>query len=259
MIAALTGQLASTNSISTTVDSGNHYVLILASGKYQSNIWILDTGATRHICNNISMFTELKRVIGTRVRLPNNMLIQVESQGSIQINDHILLKNVLYVPQFELNLVSISQLVMNKTVKASFYHNHAVLKQIIAKKQIGIANTEAGLYLLQDVFEEKVRVHEVHAAVSFQQWHKRLGHTAAEKIKSISSSLHLNKVDEKHICTICPLAKQKRLSFKSANNVAKIPFELIHCDLWGPYHLPDHKENRYFVTIVDDCTRFTWT
>ena len=49
------------------------------------------------------------------------------------------------------------------------------------------------------------------------------------------------------------------MAFVSNNHVAQNPFELIHCDIWGPYHLLDFKGNRYFVTIVDDCTRFTWT
>ena len=36
------------------------------------------------------------------------------------------------------------------------------------------------------------------------------------------------------------------------------PFDLIHCDVWGPFHLPDFSGHRYFLTLVDDCTRYTW-
>lgn len=35
-------------------------------------------------------------------------------------------------------------------------------------------------------------------------------------------------------------------------------FELIHCDLWGPFSVPDHNGIRFFLTIVDDFTRCTW-
>ena len=36
------------------------------------------------------------------------------------------------------------------------------------------------------------------------------------------------------------------------------PFDLIHCDIWGPYHLPAYYGHQFFLIIVDDCTRFTW-
>lgn len=44
------------------------------------------------------------------------------------------------------------------------------------------------------------------------------------------------------ICHACPLAKQKRLRFESHNNVSQNPFDLVHCNIWGPfpvYHIFD--------------------
>lgn len=34
-------------------------------------------------------------------------------------------------------------------------------------------------------------------------------------------------------------------------------FDLLHCDIWGPYHIPSHSGHKYFFTLVDDCSRFT--
>ena len=59
-------------------------------------------------------------------------------------------------------------------------------------------------------------------------------------------------------CTICPLTKQSKLDFVSHNNLATLPFDLIHCDIWGPHHIPFYSRHQYFLTLVDDCTRFTW-
>ena len=36
-------------------------------------------------------------------------------------------------------------------------------------------------------------------------------------------------------------------------------FDLIHYDIWGPYHVPSHDGLQYFLTLADDCSRFTWT
>ena len=37
------------------------------------------------------------------------------------------------------------------------------------------------------------------------------------------------------------------------------PFQLIHLDLWGPYKIANICGAHYFLTIVDDFTRTTWT
>ena len=36
------------------------------------------------------------------------------------------------------------------------------------------------------------------------------------------------------------------------------PFVLLHCDIWGPYKVPYLSGARYFLTIMDDFSRFTW-
>ena len=43
------------------------------------------------------------------------------------------------------------------------------------------------------------------------------------------------------------------------NNLFAAVFDLIHCNIWGPCHVPTHDGMQYFLTIVDDCSRFTWT
>nr|KYP55041.1 Retrovirus-related Pol polyprotein from transposon TNT 1-94 [Cajanus cajan] len=35
-------------------------------------------------------------------------------------------------------------------------------------------------------------------------------------------------------------------------------FDLIHVDLWGPYSIPFVHGHKYFLTIVDDHSRYTW-
>ena len=67
----------------------------------------------------------------------------------------------------------------------------------------------------------------------------------------------LNSVSNE-ICEIFPLAKHKRLPFPFHNHVSEFPFDLIHCDIWGPYMVPTVAGHKYFLTIVDDCTRSTW-
>ena len=58
-------------------------------------------------------------------------------------------------------------------------------------------------------------------------------------------------------CYICPLAKQRRLSFDYHNHMSQFPLDLVHYDIWGPYFVSSHVGHRYFLTLVDDCSRFT--
>jgi len=49
------------------------------------------------------------------------------------------------------------------------------------------------------------------------------------------------------------------MSFPLSTISTKLPFELVHVDTWGPYHTKTYIGYRYFLTIVDDYTRATWT
>ena len=35
-------------------------------------------------------------------------------------------------------------------------------------------------------------------------------------------------------------------------------FDLIHCDFWGPFYVSTIDSCKYFLTIVNDCSRCTW-
>ena len=61
------------------------------------------------------------------------------------------------------------------------------------------------------------------------------------------------------VCDICPKAKQHRLAFPTSSISTTAAFELIHIDTWGPYHTKARSGHRYFLTIVDDFSRATWT
>lgn len=77
------------------------------------------------------------------------------------------------------------------------------------------------------------------------------------RLNLLKPTLHF-KDTHNTCCHICPLAKQRRLSFPAHNHVAENVFDLIHCDIWGSFSTQTHAGFSYFVTLVDDCSRFTW-
>ena len=66
------------------------------------------------------------------------------------------------------------------------------------------------------------------------------------------------KSNSNFICETCQMAKFHRLPFTQSDSIASLPFELVHMDLWGPYKTLDITGASYFLTVVDDHTRFTW-
>ncbi|CAN1791212.1 Retrovirus-related Pol polyprotein from transposon TNT 1-94 [Linum perenne] len=88
----------------------------------------------------------------------------------------------------------------------------------------------------------------------FDLWHFRLGHSALDCLPDLVKS----KKNSSFHCKVCPLAKQKRLKFPVSASYAQTAFALIHIDIWGPYSVPTIDGFKFFLTIMDDHTRFTW-
>ncbi len=142
---------------------------------------------------------------------------------------------------------------------------------------IGLGREQNGLYLLQQSIDSSsvaptpISCAALNKALnslsstrstsdSFHVWHCRLGHPSKSRMISLShvmpNAFQCNNTDI--VCTVCPLAKQKRLPFSNNNNLYSFPFDLVHIDIWGPYHVPTIEGYRYFLTLVDDCSRTTW-
>lgn len=99
-----------------------------------------------------------------------------------------------------------------------------------------------------------------HCTYSSHKWHLRFGHVSHEKLnvlKGIYPSIWCNKTS--FPCDVCHLAKQKKLPFPDSNNVSMHVFDLIHVEIWGPLPFPSTFGHKYFLTIIDDKSRFTWT
>ena len=49
-----------------------------------------------------------------------------------------------------------------------------------------------------------------------------------------------------------------RNSFKGTDDRSQHPFNLTHNDVWGPFPSLTISRVRWFIVLVDDCTRLTW-
>ena len=126
-----------------------------------------------------------------------------------------------------------------------------MIKDLSTKWVISRGRESGGLYIL----EIEVPTYVVCSGVvtSFKL-HYRLGHPSLSLLKKIypqfSSLSSLNYES-------CQYAKFHRMHLSPrANKRVFAPFELIHFDDWGPCPVLSPTELRYFVTFVDDFSRF---
>jgi hypothetical protein len=124
---------------------------------------------------------------------------------------------------------------------------------------IGVGKQQGGLfYLLNKPLFHSAQVCSVSIKdVSTDLWHYRLGHLSNSRMKLLANFIPSVSCTFESICTVCPLAKQHRLPFSSSTFVSQSLFDMIHCDIWGPFAVKSNN-NSFFFTIVDDFSRFTW-
>lgn len=76
-------------------------------------------------------------------------------------------------------------------------------------------------------------------------------------MKTISSISSISNLI--YHCDVCPLTRQSKLPFPASSIKFNSAFELVHIDTWELYKSPTHDGYKYFLIIVDNFTRCTWT
>lgn len=116
----------------------HHQCLSSLYNSLPSSSWILDNGATTHVCSDLARFNDLSpvvgvtvSVVGVTVSLPNDVRETISHIGTIHISPAIVLHNVLHVPSFHFNLISINTLIQDSKCSAHFYHDSCFLQESI--------------------------------------------------------------------------------------------------------------------------------
>ncbi|KAF7808414.1 Retrovirus-related Pol polyprotein from transposon TNT 1-94 [Senna tora] len=238
--------------------------------------WILDTGASSHICSNINLVQQnffLNPPI--KVHLPDSSTKPVHTKGQVVLHSKLTLHNVLLIPSFDFNLLSVNKLVKETNLHLIFHKHHCILQDLKSEEIIAIAGVRRNLYILEPrSFDPFVIKHSLSQCDSLSNvlcnaipisnektsvvWHQRLGHCPLLVLNHINS---IKNTELKHlpVCDVCHLAKQNRIPFLTSETKAQEALELLHIDVWGPYAKPSLTNAHYVLSIVDDFSTVTWT
>ncbi|CAH9146225.1 unnamed protein product [Cuscuta epithymum] len=191
------------------------------------------------------------------VQLPNGEVTRATHVGDVQISSRLKLEKVLLVPGLQCNLISLAQLIDQRKCDIFFTNDICVIQDLLTSIPIGVGDRRGGVYFFRSL--DQPQAHAVVVPDSGELWHSRLGHPSVKVLRLVNI---LNKASLKSVqndtCDACLRGKQTRDVFNISLARAVEPFELIHCDVWGPYRTPATGGSRYFLTIVDDYSRAVW-
>ncbi|KAL0427172.1 UNVERIFIED_CONTAM: hypothetical protein Slati_2892000 [Sesamum latifolium] len=202
-----------------------------------SGSWIVDSGATKHVFGDLTLFSNYTPATHNKVALPDGSKQCITHIGSVRLSEHITLQNVLYIPSFSVNLLSVSQLCHDFPISFVFLKSKCFMQDLKTKENLAIGRLVGQLYIFYHTSFVVPRT-SIHQSVSSPflnsvlpstennsdvLWHKRLGHASVEAIQHISS-IKVQHYSNMSPCDICHYSKQQRLPFPSSDSLVDSVF-----------------------------------
>jgi transposase InsO family protein len=236
--------------------------------KNQKDVWYIDSGATSHMSNDESFFKTLEKRKMRDVTVANGESAKVLGIGRGELHClngkdeavKVCLEDVLYVPDLTENLLSVKRL-----AKTGHSVGFTGEQCEISKNNIVIAKGK----LSPDMYELRVPHRSLavkqnqHTPNCQHSWHRRFGHRHPEdvqklEIKKMATGLKIQDCGIREVCECCIKGKMSRCPIpKKATTRATSVLELVHTDLCGPMQNATPSGKRYFMTMIDDYSRFT--
>ena len=190
-------QIASVSSCSIDPASITGKFLPSVNHTHTLTSWILDSGATDHVSASLTHFRSYNQLNPPiMVKLPNGHYVPATHSGDICLSASIILSDVLYIPSFTFNLISISKLVSSTNCKLIFFSTSCILQDTNTQARIGTVEVRNGLYHLTP---NHITTPTVQTAITHPQciitlidlWHFRMGHLSFERLQHMQSSYPL--------------------------------------------------------------------
>ena len=228
--------------------------------------WIIDSGATQHMTyekDQLFNYVEFKQPC--TVNLGDDRSILAYGKGTYRIVadlgdrvQNISLRDVLYLPDLEKNLLSVRAMV-KWGANVEFVRDECKITR--NGKLLAVGEMHGKLYMLKIVMSEHINMAKKDS--NLKLWHYRYGNLGMDSVTKLMKDDMVvgmdNTTDEDTVCEGCIMGKQHGTKYpKGKAQRATEPFELVHSDVCGPMSVNSIGGSRYFVTFTDDYTRYTY-
>jgi len=233
--------------------------------------WVADTSATTHMTSDLAQLNLAASFSGAdTITTAGGSGLTISNIGSSILDvPHcsLQLKQVLHVPKLSQHLLSVHKLCKDNNCRFicdafGFWTQDKITGNVLLK---GLCR--AGLYPIpfsfsfpsQSLFPNNP-VCYLGKQVNTSLWHKRFGHPSNTVTSALlkQSQISFTLDTSKFVCTTCLEGKLAKLPFPYAVVKSVKPLEVIHSDVWGPSPTVSVDGFRYYVSFIDECTRFTW-
>ena len=191
-----------------------------------------------------------------------------------------LLRDVIYAPAFEKNLISVSKLELqglstNIHKGTLTVYRDQIANSIVSTEGVGglyPIRTKCLLYypnevkqLLQQgahVMAQESQSHSESQSDHTKLWHRRFAHLNVQGIMELKHNSAVYGLEKATInphldCTDCALGKAKNSPSTALEKIGSTaPLQLLHMDLWGPCRTVSAGGARYLLTVTDDYSRY---
>jgi histone deacetylase 1/2 len=170
----------------------------------------------------------------------------------------IQLHNILHVPDASKSLLSSHQLTLDNHTFMKIHPFFFLIKDQVTKQIVFKGPCHGGLYPL--VLASESSKHALATIKpSSSTWHRRLGHPSSFIVQKILRKNNLSYSPEinPYICDACQQVKSHLLPYPVSTSVSTVPLEQIFSDVWGSASLSVGK-HAYYVSFIDDFSKFTW-
>ena len=227
----------------------------------------MDSGATCHMCNNEKMFATFKSFNKAQeVTLGDGHVLEATGEGIVQIkmklpNEKLRrrnLRNVLFVPKLAYNLLSVSKAA--EAGRTTQFDESGCQIFNSDMNVIAVAKRVGNLYYLE--------CQENHSLSVMMQsnerlWHRRFGHLGENGLVKLAKSgliksFNYDSSKEIGFCETCIGGKHQRSKFPASSTRCKEPLGLVHSDVCGKMNTASLGGAVYFLTFIDDNTRYVW-
>ena len=241
-----------------------YYVTYVSESNYVQDddvAWWVDSGATVHVCKDRCWFKTYESLNdGSILHMGNESTALVHGRGCVDLNFSsgkiVTLFNVIHVPDIRKNLVS-----------SSVLNNHGY-KQVIESDKFILSKHGVFIgfgYLCNQMFRLNIVTDIVNSAfISTSKmndsilWHARLGHVHYKRMQDMSKDGLIPAFDmDTEKCKTCMLTKITKKPFQGVKRETEL-LELIHSDLCDLHATPSLGNKKYFVTFIDDASRFCY-
>lgn len=178
--------------------------------------------------------------------------VPIKGKDKINLVSATIKSDVLYVPSFPFQLLSVHKLIHTLNCEVIFTSHKVVFQDQITKQMIGEGFFLNGLYYFLPE-RGSSKGFQVVSSSEHSLWHRRLAHPSELVFSKIIPALSKRA----HDCETCHFSKSSRLPFNSSLSKTTKSFELVHSDVWGPFSI-SIDGFRYFVTFIDDFSKVTW-